>query len=73
MARQVALIADQQQYHAGFYLLDPDKGKVLVDYQGEKYFTPASNTKILTFYATRFLPDSLPAFYLLCASHFSSS
>ena len=44
--------------------MNPETGKVLEDYQGDKYFTPASNTKILTLYAASFLPDSLPSFYL---------
>lgn len=64
IARQVAVIAEEKQYHAGFYLLEPESGKVLIDYQGDKYFTPASNTKILTLFAASFLPDSLPSFYL---------
>ena len=64
IARQVATVAEEKQYHAGFYLIDPESGKVLADHQGEKYFTPASNTKILTLFATSFLPDSLPSFYL---------
>ena len=57
-------IAEKKQYHAGFYLMDPSTGEVLADYQGDKYFTPASNTKILTLFAASFLPDSLPSFYL---------
>lgn len=32
----------------GFTLLDPGSGKTLADVQGDHYFTPASNTKILT-------------------------
>jgi len=64
--RQVAAIANEKQYHSGFFLLDPESGKVLVDYQGDKYFTPASNTKILTLYAVKkFLPDPLPTFHIV--------
>ena len=62
--KQVTTVAEENQYHAGFYLLDPATGKVLADHQGEKYFTPASNTKVLTLFAAKkFLPDPLPSFY----------
>ena len=63
--REISSFSETNQYHAGFYLYDPGKNKVLADYQGEKYFTPASNTKILTLYAVKkFLPDPLPMFYI---------
>ena len=46
----------------GFVLMDPESGRLLADYQGKKYFTPASNTKILTLAAClEYLPDTLPA------------
>lgn len=46
----------------GFYLYDPETKQVMEDYNGEKYFTPASNVKILTLYsAMKTLPDSIPA------------
>ncbi len=47
----------------GFSLFDPSENKTLVSINGDKYFTPASNTKILTlFSALKILGDSLPAF-----------
>ncbi|WP_339752357.1 D-alanyl-D-alanine carboxypeptidase [Algoriphagus aquimarinus] len=46
--------------HLGFMLVDPDKDKVLVDINSDKYFIPASNTKLFTFYTSyTILGDSL--------------
>jgi D-alanyl-D-alanine carboxypeptidase/D-alanyl-D-alanine-endopeptidase (penicillin-binding protein 4) len=50
-------------HHVGFYLWDEQKEKAVARYQEDRYFTPASNTKILTlFAAAKILGDSLPAF-----------
>jgi D-alanyl-D-alanine carboxypeptidase/D-alanyl-D-alanine-endopeptidase (penicillin-binding protein 4) len=50
------------QEHVGFVLYDPLKKEKLVDYNGSTYFTPASNTKIFTFFTSlRLLGDSIPA------------
>lgn len=51
-----------KEQFTGFYLYDPQSGELLSDFNGEKYFTPASNVKILTLYsAMKSLPDSIPA------------
>jgi len=48
----------------GLVVLDPDTGEKLFDRWGDKYFVPASNTKLLTFYAAlKILGDTIPAFY----------
>lgn len=52
-------------YFKGFVLYDPVNKKQLVSVNGDKYFTPASTTKLFTFYtAYSILPDSLATFSL---------
>jgi serine-type D-Ala-D-Ala carboxypeptidase/endopeptidase (penicillin-binding protein 4) len=51
-----------QTAHVGISVYDPSTGKYLYNYQGDKYFVPASNTKIPTCYAAmKYLGDSIPA------------
>ncbi|HRI77983.1 MAG TPA: D-alanyl-D-alanine carboxypeptidase [Cyclobacteriaceae bacterium] len=50
--------------HVGFVLYDPVLHKTLYDHEGDRYFIPASNTKIFTFYTSlRLLGDSIPAIH----------
>jgi len=49
-----------QAAHVGISIFDPTTNKYLYDYQGDKYFVPASNTKLPTCYAAmKYLGDSL--------------
>lgn len=49
------------QNHTGFILYDPEQKKELYQYHADKYFTPASNTKIFTLYASlKIIGDSIP-------------
>jgi len=46
--------------HIGISIYDPASNKFLYNYQGESFFIPASNTKILTCYAAlKYLGDSI--------------
>ena len=49
-----------QSAHVGISVFDATSNTGLMDYQGNKYFTPASNTKLFSLYAgMKYLGDSL--------------
>ncbi len=49
-----------QAAHVGISIFDPATNKYVYNYQGDKYFVPASNTKLPTCYAAmKYLGDSL--------------
>ncbi len=51
-----------KQAHVGVCIFDPEKAAYWYQYQDDRYFTPASNTKIFTLYSgLQLLGDSLPA------------
>jgi D-alanyl-D-alanine carboxypeptidase/D-alanyl-D-alanine-endopeptidase (penicillin-binding protein 4) len=59
---RATLLADSALRHAhvGITVYEPSTGKYWYDHQGDKYFVPASNTKIPTCYAAmKYLGDSL--------------
>lgn len=60
--REVAKSTVFSEAFTGFVLLDPSNGKTLASHNANRYFTPASNTKILTLAAClALLGDSVPA------------
>ena len=59
-----ALVSDNllAPAHVGISIYEPATGKFWLDYQSEKYFLPASNTKLFSLYAgLKYLGDSLPS------------
>lgn len=51
-----------KHYYAGFALYNLASGHMLFEKNADQYFTPASNTKLFTFYAClKMLPDSIPS------------
>ncbi|MBL7863374.1 MAG: D-alanyl-D-alanine carboxypeptidase [Cyclobacteriaceae bacterium] len=62
LRNQIQQVENDFQDHVGFVLYDPHRGETLFDYQGDRYFIPASNTKILTLFASlQLLGDSIPS------------
>jgi serine-type D-Ala-D-Ala carboxypeptidase/endopeptidase (penicillin-binding protein 4) len=63
-ARTTVLQANElKTAHVGISIFDPATGKYWFNHQGDKYFVPASNTKIPTCYAAmKYLGDSLVGF-----------
>jgi serine-type D-Ala-D-Ala carboxypeptidase/endopeptidase (penicillin-binding protein 4) len=58
--KEIGIIEQSLQDHSGFFLYDVATSKTLIDFNGAKYFTPASNTKIFTFFTSlRLLGDSV--------------
>ncbi|NJN26489.1 MAG: D-alanyl-D-alanine carboxypeptidase [Cyclobacteriaceae bacterium] len=51
-----------RESHTGLLVIDAYDGHVVFDYQSHKHFTPASNTKLLTYYAaTKMMGNTLPS------------
>lgn len=51
-----------KQYQVGFALYDKDNKEMIFQKDADKYYTPASNTKLFTFYAgLKIIPDSIPS------------
>jgi len=55
-----------KEIFSGFALYDPELQEMLYQHEADKYYTPASNTKLFTFYtALKILGDSIPLFRYL--------
>lgn len=51
-----------KQYQVGFALYNMEAKKMIYQKDADKYFTPASNTKLYTFFASlKMLPERMPA------------
>jgi D-alanyl-D-alanine carboxypeptidase/D-alanyl-D-alanine-endopeptidase (penicillin-binding protein 4) len=62
MAKLVAREENKIQHHLGLEIFDLQTEKTVFSYRADRYFTPASNTKVLTFYtALNILGDSIPS------------
>lgn len=60
--RQLAQAEVEFQDHIGLLVYDPITRKSIVDFNSQKYFTPASNTKIFTLLSSlQLIGDSIPS------------
>lgn len=58
----------QNSFH-GLVFIDSKNQKEIYNHNGDKYFTPASNTKIVTFYAgLKLLPKNIPTLKYIVAN-----
>lgn len=82
VTHQLRQRAQQQLYrqpalrsaHVGISIYDPGAKKFWYNYQGNKYFVPASNTKIPTCYAAmKYLGDSILSAYVMDSLHAGDS
>jgi serine-type D-Ala-D-Ala carboxypeptidase/endopeptidase (penicillin-binding protein 4) len=60
MLRQLLTTKELKSALVGIYVYDDSAKKIISDYQSDKYFVPASNTKLFSLYAgMKYLGDSL--------------
>jgi serine-type D-Ala-D-Ala carboxypeptidase/endopeptidase (penicillin-binding protein 4) len=64
LSKKIISMEQKMQDHTGFMLYDLESKKTIYEHDADRYFTPASNTKIFTLYASlKILGDSVPAFH----------
>lgn len=62
LTKKIERAEQELHHHIGLLVTEPATGKTVYEWKADKYFTPASNTKVLTFYTClQVLGDSLPA------------
>lgn len=62
IAKMIEKSPEQEKSFTGFALYDLEEKKMVAEYNSNRYFIPASNTKLFSFYAgLEILGDSLPA------------
>ncbi len=60
--RELKQSQEKTSYFKGFVLYNPETKKEIINHNGAKYFTPASNTKLYTFYTSyKTFKDSVPS------------
>ncbi len=66
IAKKITKTFDSSFYDnqfTGLLIYNPETNDTIINYNGNKYFIPASNTKIITLYtALQVLPEKIPAF-----------
>jgi D-alanyl-D-alanine carboxypeptidase/D-alanyl-D-alanine-endopeptidase (penicillin-binding protein 4) len=63
MQKELEQQSQESNFFTGVVVYNTKSDKKIIDYQGSKYFTPASNVKLFTFYtAWKTLKDSVASF-----------
>jgi D-alanyl-D-alanine carboxypeptidase/D-alanyl-D-alanine-endopeptidase (penicillin-binding protein 4) len=63
ISNELKMSSVNQQHQVGFILKEIGSSQIMVEQEADHYFTPASNTKLYTFYtALNMLGDSIPTF-----------
>ncbi len=63
MEKELEASAALETYFKGISVLNAETGEAIIDFNGERYFTPASNVKLFTLYtAWKTLQDSIATF-----------
>lgn len=62
--REIGVMENEFGHHAGLLVVDAESNKTLISHNADKYFIPASNTKILALFSgLKTIKDNIPALY----------